>query len=291
MKLALPFVVFATLAACAEEHVDRAPTFSTIRIAVLPDQSKDTLLSQYQILLDYLESETSLEFDLSVPADYAALVDQFNTGRIDLAWFGGLTFTQAERRSQAEPLALRDVDLQFTSCYLVNASDTRTSIADFAGEDFGFGPDLSTSGHLMPRFFMTDDGFNPESHFASIRHSAGHDQTATWVANGTVAIGVANCIVVQSLFENGSLDSNDIRIIETTPPYSDYVWAVRSSLDERIKLVLLDAFLALDASIPEHRKILRAQGANAYLPAAREDFAIVRIAANRAGLLANEDKN
>ena len=291
MKLALPFLVFAALVACAEEHIDRSPTFGTIRIAVLPDQSKETLLSQYRILVDYLESETSLEFELSIPSNYAELVDQFDAGRIDLAWFGGLTFTQAERRSQAEPLALRDVDLQFTSCYLAKASDSRMSISDFAGEDFSFGPDLSTSGHLMPRYFMADDGLDPESYFASIRHSAGHDQTATWVANGTVAIGVANCIVVQSLFENGVLGSDAIRIVETTPPYPDYVWAVSASLDEYIKITLLDAFLALDASIPEHRKILRSQGANGYLPAASKDFAIVRLAANQAGVLAKENEN
>jgi len=291
MKLALPFVVLAALLACADDSVDRTPTISAIRVAVLPDQSKDTLLTQHRILLDYLESETSLEFELTVPSDYAELVEQFDTGDIDLAWFGGLTFTQAERRSQAEPLALRDVDLQFTSCYLANASDARMSVAEFAGEDFGFGPELSTSGHLMPRYFMTDGGLSPETYFGSIRHSSGHDQTAKWVADGTVTFGVANCIVVQTLFDNGGLNRDDIRIVETTPPYADYVWAVRASLDEDIKLTLLDAFLALDASNPEHRNILRTQGANAYLPAAREDFALVRLAANRAGLLAIEDKN
>jgi ABC-type phosphate/phosphonate transport system substrate-binding protein len=62
-------------------------------------------------------------------------------------------------------------------------------------------------------------------------------------------------------------------------------------LDERIKLTLLDAFLALDASIPEHRKILRSQGANAYLPAASENFEIVRIAADQADLLAEDHEN
>jgi phosphonate transport system substrate-binding protein len=291
MKRTLLFVALALLVACAEERVDHAATAGPILIAVLPDQSRDTLLSQYAPLLDYLENETSLEFELEIPLDYSDLLNQFDTGRVDLAWFGGLTFTQAERRSRAVPLVFRDVDLQFTSCYLANSSDKRTTISEFEGEDFSFGPSLSTSGHLMPRYFMKDDGLDPEQFFASIRHSAGHDQTATWVANGTVALGVANCVIVRSLFENGLLGSDDVRIIETTPPYSDYVWAVDVSLDERIKLTLLDAFLALDASIPEHRKILRSQGANAYLPAASENFEIIRIAADRADLLAEDHEN
>ncbi len=291
MKQVLSFAVLAMLVACAEERVDQAETADPILIAVLPDQSKDTLVSQYAALLDYLESETSLEIELEIPLDYSDLLDQFDAGRIDLAWFGGLTFTQAERRSQAVPLVFRDVDLQFTSCYLTKSSDKRTTISEFEGEDFSFGPSLSTSGHLMPRHFMMDDGLDPEQFFASIRHSAGHDQTATWVANGTVALGVANCVIVGSLFGNGLLGNDDVRIIETTPPYSDYVWAVRASLPERTKLTLLDAFLALDASIPEHREILRSQGANAYFPAASENFAMVRMAADRAGLFAEDHEN
>lgn len=279
------------LVACAEERVDRVVTANPICVAVLPDQSKDTLSSQYAPLLDYLESETSLKFELSIPLDYTDLLDQFESGRVDLAWFGGLTFTQAERRSRAVPLVFRDVDSQFTSCYLTNASDTRTTISEFEGENFSFGPELSTSGHLMPRYFMKHAGLDPEQFFASTRHSAGHDQTATWVANGTVAVGVANCVIVQSLLENGVLSSDDVRIIETTPPYSDYVWAIKAPLDERIKVALLDAFLALDATIPEHRKILRSQGANAYLPAASENFEVVRIAADRAGIFLEDREN
>ena len=291
MKPALLFVVLATLVACTEERADQSAAAGPILIAVLPDQSRDTLLSQYAPLLDYLESETSLEFELAIPLDYSDLLDQFDAGRVDLAWFGGLTFTQAERRSGAVPLVFRDVDLKFTSCYLANSTDPRTMISEFEGEDFSFGPGLSTSGHLMPRYFMKDEGLDPEQFFASIRHSAGHDQTATWVANGTVALGVANCVIVQSLLESGLLSSDDVRIIETTPPYSNYVWAVSVSVDDRIRLTLLDAFLALDASIPEHREILRSQGANAYMPAASEDFELVRIAADRSGLYLEDHVN
>ena len=142
------------------------------------------------------------------------MLDQFDAGRVDLAWFGGLTFTQAERQSQAEPLVFRDVDLQFTSCYLTRSSDTRTMISQFEGEDFSFGPRLSTSGHLMPRFFMEKEGVYPEQFFASLRYSAGHDQTAESVSEGTVALGVANCVIVQTLLENGLLGSDTVRIIE-----------------------------------------------------------------------------
>lgn len=284
MKKILTFLFVVSLFGCSGEDIDPAPTMKPVVVAVLPDQSKEALLARHMPLLEYLRATTSLDFELEIPLDYADLLEQFDTGDIDLAWFGGLTFTRAEQRSQAVPLAFRDIDSQFTSCYLSKSDEYSTRIRDFAGSEFSFGPYLSTSGHLMPRYFLERDGIIPEQFFSSTRHSAAHDQTARWVRDGTVNLGVANCIIVQSMFDNGLLSDDDIRVIETTPPYSDYVWAVSSSMDKHTRMLLLDALLALDASLPQHRVILQLQGANAYLPAASEDFVLVRRAAQQLGL-------
>ncbi|MGI9235992.1 MAG: phosphate/phosphite/phosphonate ABC transporter substrate-binding protein [Woeseiaceae bacterium] len=291
MKYVVVFIVCVTLSGCSGEHVDPVPTGAPIVVAVLPDQSSDALLSRHTPLLDYLEDYTSLDLELLIPRDYSDLLDQFDAGHVHLAWFGGLTFTQAEARSQAVPLAFRDIDLQFTSCYLATGDDPRSSVREFEGAKFSYGPQLSTSGHLMPRYFLESDGRYPEQFFASTRYSAGHDQTARWVSDGRVALGVANCTIVRSLFENGALNEDNVRIIETTPPYSNYVWAVSPSMDERTRAMLLDALLALDASDAEQRAVLRSQGANAYLPAATGNFLLVRMAARRSGLLTDDEKN
>ena len=141
----------------------------------------------------------------------------------------------------------------------------------------------------MPRYFLTRQGDVPEDFFGSIRHSGGHDQTAAWVADGTVDLGVVNCIILQSLFASGRLNREDVRILDTTQPYSDYVWVARTSMNEATRATILDAFLALDATLPEHLEILRRQGANAYLPAGSVDFDLVRAAAEQAGLLTDGD--
>lgn len=282
--LFLLILIALSIFGCSAENVDTAPTAASVVVAVLPDQSEEALLARHMPLLEYLSDTTSLDFELVIPLDYADLLDRFDAGDVDLAWFGGLTFTQAERRSHAVPLAFRDIDSEFTSCYLSKGDESRTRISDFAGADFSFGPSLSTSGHLMPRYFLERDDVIPEQFFSSTRHSAAHDETARWVRDGVVDIGVANCIIVLAMFENGRLRDDDVRVMETTPPYSDYVWAVKSSMDAHTRALLLDALLALDASIPRQRAILRLQGANAYLPAASGDFVIVRSAAQQLGL-------
>ena len=287
MRKLVALLACAVLLGCSQDAADNGPPTDSIVVAVLPDQAAATLRERHGPLIKYLGERTGLEIELVLPTDYADLVDQFAAGGIDLAWFGGWTYIRAEARSGAEPLAFRDVDLRFTSCYLAAGSDSRTAIRDFEGEDFAFGPDLSTSGHLMPRYFLEIDGLYPERFFASTRHSAGHDETAMWVRDGAVALAVANCVIVQSLFDNGALSRDDVQIIETTPPYSDYVWAVRSSTDQHTRTILLDALLALDASNPEHRTILRLQGANAYMPASPGNFSLVRKAAERSGLISD----
>lgn len=284
LKLLAVLTVAAALIACSAETDRSAAPVDVIRLGVLPDKSVELLENQYRPLLQYLADRTSLRFEFVIPDNYPAMLDAFEAGDLQIANFGGLTFTQAEHRSRAEPLIMRDVDLSFTSCYLVRGSDERRSLSEFGGETFAFGPRLSTSGHLMPRHFMTQAGLDPESFFASVRHSRGHDETAALIRDGTSTIGVANCVIVQSMIREGRLSNGDVRILETTPAYSNYVWAVQESLDDSVKTVIRDAFLDLDASVPEHRTILTALGANGYLPAGRTDFDDIRTAATAISL-------
>ena len=267
------------LLACTGEGQKDPPTPQVIRLGVLPDQLTASLVAKYSPLIDYLSRQTNYEIELVVADDYAGMVEDFHARRVDIANFGGLTFIQAERRDKAVPLVMRDTDLNFASCYLVLADDERSTVAEFEGETFAFGPLLSTSGHLMPRYFLDAAGIDADTFFESIRHSSGHDETAIWVRDGVVGIGVANCVIVQAMNADGRLQPGDVRILETTPAYADYVWAVQADMDASLKMALRDAFLALDAINPEHKVILQKLGANAYLPASRTDFEDVRRAA------------
>ncbi|MDJ0711594.1 MAG: phosphate/phosphite/phosphonate ABC transporter substrate-binding protein [Woeseiaceae bacterium] len=288
-KLLILITVLAAIGCSGGDPTDDV-LLDVIRVGVLPDQAPDNLRARHNPLLDYLEDATDIRYELVIPKDYADLLTQFEANNVDLAWFGGLTFVQAELHQEAVPLVLRDIDVQFTSCYLAGSPGTRSSVDQFEGATFGFGPELSTSGHLMPRYFLSQQGLVPEEFFASVRHSVGHDQTAELVADGTIELGVANCVIVRSLLESGQLDHKAIEIIETTPPYSDYVWATQTAMNDATRNAILSAFLALDATVPEHAEVLRTQGANVYLPAGSEDFAAIRTAAAQAGYLEHEQQ-
>lgn len=267
------------LPACSGDVSEDGRTPAVIKLGVLPAQSTESVVAKYSPLVDYLSRTTALEFELIISKDYAAMLDDFDARRVDIANLGGFTFIEAERRYNAEPLVMRDTDLNFASCYLVPGTDNRRSVEQFEGEVFGFGPELSTSGHLMPRYFLTDKGLDPDMFFGSIRHSSGHDETAAWVRDGIVAIGVANCFIADSMNADERLRQGEVRVLATTPAYSNYVWTVQHDIDPSLKSQLRDAFMALDAVDPEHGAILKRLGAAVYLPAGSADFNDVRRAA------------
>lgn len=275
------------LAACA--RTGDAPAARSaggaLRVGLLPDRAEEELQRRFEPLVAYLEEATGLGLELWIPPDYEALLDAFDRGQVQLAWFGGLTFVQAARKSGAVPLVVRDIDLEFTSDYIASAASTGSAPSDFAGKRLAFGPRLSTSGHLMPRWFLNRAGIEPEEHFVEVRYSSGHDQTVRWVQSGEVDLAAVNSKVVGAMRCAGLLDPAETRVLSSTPPYANYVWAVRPELDAATRARLLDAFLALDPAEPRHAALLGGVDANGFLPAMREEYRELELAAARLGLL------
>lgn len=271
-------------AACDSEEMDRSE-ITVLRIGVLPDQTAEVLRERYTPLFEHLARELDIPYEFVASRTYAELVERFVSGRVDLAYFGGFTFLKAEAAGAAVPLVMRDVDAKFTSYFLVRADSPATEITDFKGKVFSFGSRLSTSGHLMPRQFLLERGVQPEDFFGEVRYSGAHDTTAYDVRDGRADLGVANTHVIRSMFADGRLDRDDVRVLWQTPPYPDYVWAIRSTIGPALRRRIRDAFLDLSAGGEGHARILGRMSAGAFLPASAEDFRPLREITESIGLL------
>ena len=105
------------------------------------------------------------------------------------------------------------------------------------GLTFTFGDELSTSGHLMPRFFLLESGLNPDEDFASQpSYSGSHDKTWKLVESGAFEAGVLNENVWMSAVRLSKVDLSKVEVFTTTPPYHDYNWTIRGDLDEKFGL-------------------------------------------------------
>ncbi len=280
--------VFACLLLVACSSSDNSASLEKLRISVLPDQAKPNQRARFGPLIGYLTEQTGIQCELVLTDSYQDLLDRFHRGELELTRFGGFTFLQAHLVDKAEPLVMRDVDARFVSYFLVKGRSTAQEVSDFKGRIFGFGSRLSTSGHLMPRYFLSQSGITPEGFFAEVRYSGAHDRTVDWVRSGEVDLGVANSVVVNKLYAQGQISTEQVRILSKTPPYPDYVWASRPDLPPAVTTRLMEAFLKLSTDDPAHAKILEAVGGRSYLPASVNDFRPLESIAHQLGLL--EDK-
>ena len=268
LLLGLFFLFFS--AACSQ--TDNEQSVNTIRVAVLPD---DGMKNRFDILINYLSHETGVIFQKVWVKDYQQTLDKFNNKEADLVLFGGYTFVKAFKKGKgsAEPLVMRDVDTRFLSYYLVKAESKAKLISDLKGKVISFGPPLSTSGHLMPRYFLEKQyKIIPEHFFSEVKYSISHSQTIERVLHGQADVGVVNFLIFNKLSKSGKIGSRQLRILDKTPPYSNYVWTVQKTMPQRLKDVLIEAFTKLSLDKPEYRKILKITGGKAYFPSNPDDF-------------------
>ncbi|TDS74347.1 putative selenate ABC transporter substrate-binding protein [Comamonas sp. JUb58] len=274
-----------TLASLATFNA-HADTPAVLRVSAIPDEAPTELQRKFKPLGEYLSQATGMKVVFTPVSDYAAVVESLATKKLDLAWLGGFTYVQAKIRTNgtAIPIVQRAEDAVFTSKF-ITADPSIQTLADLKGKTFAFGAPSSTSGSLMPRYFLLQDGLNPEKDFKTVAYSGAHDATVAFVAAGKAEAGVLNTSVWDKLVETKKVDTSKVRVFATTPTYFDYNWTVRGDLDPAVIKKLTDAFLALDPSKPEHKAIMDLQRASKFIPTKPENYAGTEAAAKSAGLL------
>ena len=260
---------------------------TVLRVSAIPDEAPTELQRKFKPLGDYLKQETGLDVQFTPVTDYAAVVEGLASQKIDLAWLGGFTFVQAKIRTNggAAPLVQRAEDEKFTSKFIVPLASPLKSLTELKGKSFAFGSPSSTSGHLMPRYFLMKAGINPDADFKAVAFSGAHDATVAFVASGRAEAGVLNASVWDKLVESGNPNAAKVRVLGTTPPYYDYNWTARPGLDAALAKKISDAFLKLDPGKPEHKEIMELQRASKFIPTQASNYDGIEAAAKAAGLI------
>jgi phosphonate transport system substrate-binding protein len=265
----------------------RAADPETLRISAVPDENPNELLRIYAPFAEYLARALGMGVQFTPVVDYAATVEGLAAKKLDLVWYGGFTSVQAVRRTNgtAKRLVLRQEDAEFKSVFIARPGSGIKRLQDLKGRTFAFGSVSSTSGSLMPRYFLLQNGIDPERDLKQVGYSGAHDATALWVESGKVDAGALNFLVWDKLVQTKKVDLDKVNVFWTTPPYVDYVWTARGDLDPGIQDKIVAAFLKLDYSNPAHKKLLDLHRTRKYIRANDADWKSVEDAAIAAGLL------
>ena len=176
-------------------------------------------------------------------------------------------------------------DENFISRFIVPIDSPIKSLKDLKGKTFAFGSPSSTSGHLMPRFFLMQAGIQADTDLKNIAFSGAHDATVAFVASGKVEAGVLNASVLDKLIETNNANALKVRVLATTPTYYDYNWTVRGDLDPALVKKISNAFLKLDSKNPVHKELMELQRASKYITTKVANYDGIEQAARSAGLI------
>ncbi|KQY88439.1 putative selenate ABC transporter substrate-binding protein [Pelomonas sp. Root1444] len=258
-----------------------------LRVTAIPDESPTELSRKFAPLGQYLESKLGMKVEWTPVTDYAAAVETVVNKKIDLAWFGGFTFVQANVRSGGKiiPLVQREEDEKFRSVFITDAKSGINKLEDLKGKTLSFGSQSSTSGHLMPRSFLLGAKINPDADLKRVAFSGAHDATIAAVASGKVDAGALNISVWEKFVAEKKVDPAAVKVFYTTPAYYDYNWSVHADMPQALQDKIKAAFLALDLNTPQGKEILGLQRATRFIPSKPENYNGIKAAAENAGLL------
>jgi phosphonate transport system substrate-binding protein len=281
------------LAACGTNSDTDA---TVLNISAIPDQDQELLNRLYGAIADRFAAATGLEVRYRTVVDYRAVVRAFEVGDVQVAWTGGLTGVQARNRvAGATAIAQRDIDADFHSVFIATRSsglrpfDDISGVRQLAGYTFTFGSETSTSGRLMPQYFMDEGGLAVSELRGKPGFSGSHDATIEAVASRSFDAGVVNEQVWEATVAAGEVNLNDVVVLWRTPGYADYHWLARPDLDSVAGVgttqAITDLLLGLDVANPQDAEILDLFGATKFIPTKNSNYDQIEAGAREQGLL------
>ena len=255
-----------------------------LHIGAIPDQNPEHLNRLYKVLSSELSEQLDVK-GIYVPViNYPAAVTSFRTGNLDLGFFGGLTGVQARLQTPgSKVLVQRDIDEKFHSVFIANRKSSLQKINNInnlkslKGKRFTFGSESSTSGRLMPQYFLNQAGVTlKDFKGGSPGFSGSHDATLMLVQSGSYEAGALNKKIWESNLESGRVDPSKVFVIWETPSYYDYHWLAQGNLDKRFRKgftkELKNVFLSFNKKSTRQKKILELFHAKKFISSENSNY-------------------
>ena len=256
----------------------------------IPDEDESKLLERFGPMSEYLSETLNIEVRYVPVKSYAAAVSAFRNDQVQLAWFGALSGVQARATvTNSQALAQGTEDQAFWT-YLIAHESTGLEAGEvidarMRGMTITFGSKSSTSGRLIPEFYLTERfGESPDKVFERVGYSGNHSRTLRLVESGSYDVGAINYAVWDRELASGNIDTDVVKVIWKTPAYPNYQWSIRGDVDARFGQGFTQkvkaALLAMD-----DQKLLKSFARSAFISAQNSDYEPIKRTAQQVGLI------
>ncbi|HLL91079.1 MAG TPA: phosphate/phosphite/phosphonate ABC transporter substrate-binding protein [Tepidisphaeraceae bacterium] len=268
----IPVMILCLTAFVAPAAADSKSNPDTLRVALLPDENASTVIKNNKPLKDYLERRLGKQVELVVTTDYSSMIEAMRRGRLELAYFGPLSYCLAKTKVEIEPFAAlkKDGTTTYKSVLIGNAESGVTSASDAKGKTVAYGDPASTSSHLIPKDMLAQAGLSHERDYKE-QFVGAHDAVAVNVQNGNAQVGGLSKPIFESLVEKKIIDPAKVKVLQASGPFPQYPWAMQSSLDPALKEQIRQAFYELD-----DKAVLKPFKADGFGPITDADYDVVR---------------
>lgn len=279
--LVITLVALAVAFVSMSARSDSRSNPDTLRVALLPDENASTIIKNNQALKVYLEERLGKKIKLVVTTDYSSMVEAMRFGRLELAYFGPLSYLLTKSKADIEPFAAQKKNgvVTYSAVVITHVDSGINTIQDIRGKDMAYGDPASTSSHLMPRTQLLKKGLEINVDYEP-HYLGAHDSVAISVQNRNADAGGLSQPIFESLVSRNIISLDKVKVLEVSPPYTNYPWTMQSYLIPELKQAIRTAFLDLeDPNIMQHFK---AEGFGAVTDA---DYESLRTTAKLLGLL------
>ncbi|MEY4027030.1 MAG: hypothetical protein RLZZ329_750 [Pseudomonadota bacterium] len=195
-----------------------------VTFGIISTEATQNLKADWQPLLDDMEKQTGLKVKAFFAPDYAGIIEGMRFNKVQMAWMGNKSAMEAVDRSNAEVFAQMvnaDGTQGYYSHLIVHKDSTLNNLNDLFSNaknlSFGNGDPNSTSGFLVPGFYVFAQNKVDAKTAFKITRSANHEANALAVANKQVDVATNNSENLEKIKERQLAKFNDLKIIWTSP--------------------------------------------------------------------------
>jgi len=223
---------------------------TVLKMGLIPADDAEEMVRNYRTVAEYLEGKLGIPIEIQVTSDYTAAIEAMRSKHIDMAWFGPFSYVLAAQEANAEAIVngvRRDTGLStYKSVIITRADSGIETLDDLKGRSFAFVDPASTSGNLIPRKMLIENGIDPDNDFSTMYYAGTHNAVEFAVANGKVDAGANSDTTYYRMVDAGEIDPEVTIILHESEPIPGSPIVVRGDLPEDLKNNIKQALLDMD---------------------------------------------